>query len=597
MRPRYLVLTGGSPEERAAVGQWAASATGLTHRIERRTATILTNANCRCHAGGEEAALVGTLFRRGEVRPVEKLEAGDVRAMLASGGETLLSRFWGGYVAIVSTSQGIKLFRDPSAALPCYFARRGGMFGFASDAAMLVAAGLATIAFDWPAMGRQFFNAGVPVAATALSGVRELLPGFAVDVGAADERQTPSWSPWDHVDPAGGRSEELAERLARTVTECVQGWCSSRGRLLLSVSGGVDSSIVAACIAGAGLDAFCLTIYGEDAAGDERAYARALCDHFGLKLLERPDRLEDIDIATPYAPHLPRPVGRSQALSYEKNHVEAAAEFGAGAFVTGNGGDSVFGYSQSAGAIADLYLSRGLTPALAAATRDVVRQTGCSIFEAAAAALRLASGPRSYQVRPERTYLHPDLIASLEAEPPAHPWLEAPRNAMPGKAAHIASILRVQHCLEPGRSRFLPVINPLMSQPIMELCLGIPSWLWREGGRDRAVARTAFAARLPRLVAERRVKGGPDGFGARVLARYRSQIRERLLGGHLASRFILDRQALEQVLGEQRPTLGEERVRLFQLLNAEAWIESWMGVQREPVGLARADPPAVISDG
>ena len=38
-------------------------------------------------------------------------------------------------------------------------------------------------------------------------------------------------------------------------------------------------------------------------------------------------------------------------------------------------------------------------------------------------------------------------------------------------------------------------ISPLFSQPLMELCLRIPTYVLTEGGWDRAVARRAFYAR------------------------------------------------------------------------------------------------------
>ncbi|MGK4422636.1 asparagine synthase-related protein, partial [Klebsiella pneumoniae] len=58
----------------------------------------------------------------------------------------------------------------------------------------------------------------------------------------------------------------------------------------------------------------------------------------------------------------------------------------------------------------------------------------------------------------------------------------------------------------------LPTVSPLLSQPLVETCLGVPSWLWFEGGRNRVVARRAFAGDLPADVIWRRSKGTPDSF-------------------------------------------------------------------------------------
>jgi asparagine synthase (glutamine-hydrolysing) len=360
------------------------------------------------------------------------------------------------------------------------------------------------------------------------------------------------------------------------VTQCVQGWASTCGKLVLSVSGGLDSSIVAACLKGAGApDVHCVTMFGDDAEGDEREYARGLCEALGLPLTECHYRVEDVDIGAPLGAHQPRPFGRTQSYAYEQAHLAVARNIGADAFMTGNGGDNVFGYSQSAAAIADRVMSEGVGPGLFGTLRDVCRQTGCSMIEAGLSALRTGRAAPSYRWRPIEDLLHPDILESLRALELTHSWLEAPPGSLPGKAAHIAALLRVLPNLHPGRSQHAPVLNPLVSQPVMEACLAIPSWQWRAGGFDRAVARAAFRGDLPDLIARRRGKGGPSGFTVQLLAHYRPAIRERLLDGHLAAQRIIDAQAVERVLADERPIIGEERTRLLTFLSVEAWLGFW----------------------
>ena len=169
-----------------------------------------------------------------------------------------------------------------------------------------------------------------------------------------------------------------------------------------------------------------------------------------------------------------------------------------------------------------------------------------------------------------------------------HPWLDAPASGLPGKAAHISSILRVQPNLEASRGYHLPVLSPLMSQPIIEACLGIPTWEWRTGGRDRSLARRAFAGDLPPVVLNRRVKGTPSRFAAQLLDHFRRSIRDRLLGGRLAAHQIIDAIAVEQVLEGERPVPDLERIRILELVNAEAWIEHWASRSGTP-GPGEAD--------
>jgi asparagine synthase (glutamine-hydrolysing) len=178
----------------------------------------------------------------------------------------------------------------------------------------------------------------------------------------------------------------------------------------------------------------------------------------------------------------------------------------------------------------------------------------------------------------------------------AHAWLDAPAAtaALPGKAGHIAALLRAQQTLEPGRSRHAPVLNPLLSQPLVEACLAIPSWEWRAGGIDRAVARHAFARDLPDSILRRRVKGGPDGFCAEIIRHHRPRIRVRLLDGRLANHRLIDREAVDVLLGGARPIPGEMQVRILDLLDTEAWLDSWsarLAAITPPVAPGAATPP------
>jgi asparagine synthase (glutamine-hydrolysing) len=578
MSPRYLLVVGDDRRDRPDLLQSLSRRTGLAPAFSSPQVAALANSGCRCIALGEAGCIVGSLFQRnGPARPLTGLTQNEAVSVAGSGGRALLSTFWGGYVAAIAGLDTVRILRDPSGTFPCYYAIGDGITLFASDAEILVAAN-APVEIDYEEVGRQVYRAFVPVPATALRGIRELLAGFTLRVST--NNQESSWSPWDHVVDRDDEPADAAARLRRIVQHSIHSWASTRSRLLLSVSGGLDSSIIAACLARAGADTVCLTMFADDPAGDERTFARALCEHLGMPLIERPYRLEDIDITEPLAAHLPRPRDRTQANAYERVHLEVASETGADAFVTGNGGDNVFGYSQSAAPVADRYLAEGLRSGMVRSLLDVCRQTGCSIFDAMGQAWRLAHRPPAHHVRPTPLFLHPDFAAAIGPAELRHPWLDAPSHALPGKAAHISTILRVQPNLEASRGAHLPVLSPLLSQPIIEACLRIPSWEWRAGGRDRSLARRAFGADLPPAVLNRRVKGTPSRFAARLLDHFRGPIRERLLGGRLAAHRIIDVAAVEQLLTGERPVPDLERVRILELVNAEAWIDHWVGRAR-----------------
>ena len=576
MSPRYLLIVGEDSRAMAEALERRSRLPGFRVAYSNRLLAALVNPSCQCIPVGEGGCILGTLFHRhGPAERLKALAESETASIAASDGQALLSAFWGGYVAAIASSDTVRVMRDPSGLFPCYYTKHRGLNLFASDAEILVECGAEPVSIDLEEIGRQLYRAFVPVPATALRPVHELFAGFALRIRAAPGDQEPCWSPWDHVEIRAEDSEAAAERLFRTVQHCVRAWASTRERLLLGVSGGLDSSIIAACLSKAGQETLCLTMFAGDPEGDERMFARAICDSAGLPLIERPFRLEDVDIEQPLAAHLPRPRDRTQAIAAERVHQTVASEIGADAIMTGNGGDNVFGYSQSAAAIADRYLTEGFGSGVVASLFDVCRQTGCSLFDAFRRAWRLAHRPEGYRVRPNPLFLHPELVAKLGRGDLDHPWLAAPAGALPGKAAHIANILRIQPNLEPLLGYQYELLNPLMSQPIVELCLGVPAWEWRAGGRDRALARRAFARDLPPIIINRRIKGGPSRFAARLLDHFRCPIRERLLGGRLAAQRIIDSKALEQVLNGERPVPNLERVRILELVSAEAWIDHW----------------------
>jgi asparagine synthase (glutamine-hydrolysing) len=127
----------------------------------------------------------------------------------------------------------------------------------------------------------------------------------------------------------------------------------------------------------------------------------------------------------------------------------------------------------------------------------------------------------------------------------------------------------------PGmEERVQPCVAPLLSQPLMELSLRIPAYVLTNGGRDRAVARAAFAAELPPEILRRRAKGTGNGFLEEVIWRHIDSARELLLDGFLVSAGFVDRARLEAVLSGGPTRVGSGVVELAIYLDVEKWVQS-----------------------
>ena len=107
--------------------------------------------------------------------------------------------------------------------------------------------------------------------------------------------------------------------------------------------------------------------------------------------------------------------------------------------------------------------------------------------------------------------------------PEPHPWLRPHPSLGPGKADQIRMIAGIHHFLTDPAPLAPASLHPLLAQPLIELCLRIPSWLWMSGGRDVAL-----------------VIGGSDGVAPDVLARADETLAlSRLTLAHRLARLVL----------------------------------------------------------
>jgi asparagine synthase (glutamine-hydrolysing) len=148
--------------------------------------------------------------------------------------------------------------------------------------------------------------------------------------------------------------------------------------------------------------------------------------------------------------------------------------------------------------------------------------------------------------------------------------------------------VQVFHCTIPFLFRDpLPIagdpenVNPLVSQPIIEMCLKIPTYFHANGDRDRALARRAFSQNLPHDVLCRTWKGGVEGHAKAMLMHNLGFFRELLLDGLLVKRGILDRSRLEIALSG-RPTKSDAfNTEVFDYVGIEAWLQAWGGAENK----------------
>ena len=579
MATRFLALLGADPARLAATTDAILARTHLSRALAHPDFVLLADPLSRLvMTADRNLAVVGRLFARNEpggARP-DSLPG---NGALWSASE-ILGSYWGQYVAFIRRSgrmPAIEILRDPSGGLPCYMFEHRGVTIVCSDIDIALQSGCFTPSLDWSIVFQCLWVVALRTDATALAGFREIPCGQSLVWGAAESGLVERWSPWDHVGRYAGHSDEaLCERLRSTIRTCVTDLAGCFDHIMHCLSGGLDSSIVAVCLAEGRVPVTTMNLLSRGHQGDERHYAEAVARHCGMDLIEHRYSVDDVDIDQSSALHLPRPVGAAGRLAFDRAGSALASAVKANAQFSGNGGDNVFCFLKSVTPVIDRARREGWGSGTWRTVLDVSRLTDTGVGTVLRHVVRKwKPTTRGYRWRTHALFLDADGIAQ-HARDAHHPWLSAPPGALAGDAAHVAAVLLPFNYIEGHpRDAASELVTPLLSQPIMELCLGIPSWRWCVGGRDRALVRRAFADDLPAIVTERKSKGGPAGFYQQIVEQRGTAVREHLQDGLLAAHGFLDRAAIDAYFQQSEFRSADEYVRILSLSDAESWARAW----------------------
>jgi asparagine synthase (glutamine-hydrolysing) len=525
---------------------------------------------CRIRPWGPHGVLIGEVY-----------DAGDGSALRGPMGASadpdqaardLVRRAFGRYVAI-QTAPEAWAFRDPSGGVECLAWRNGDIQVVAGDLAAAPARLRPRhMGLNWDAIGRGLAGAAAAAAELPLAGLRDSPPGALLRLSDDGVPPKAIWRP--EIFAAARRREtpsQLAEELTHRVDLAVGALVGSRARVVAEVSGGLDSAIVAGALQRLGLaDRVVAWVnhHADRPEGDERAYARKVTERLGVRLTTahlpvRP--LTEADFtAVAQGPRLPFNALVPLRDADLASRLEAA---GAQALVSGQGGDAIFFQMPTADILADELQARGLAGLGGADVPALARWLRRSCWSVMGEALRRAPAP-SGESEIAR-------VARLDAER-IHPWVRDAMRLAPAKRRQILGLANIHvangACRASARAELL---YPLAAQPVIEFCLAVPAAVLTHGGRERALARAAFAESLPPEVRHRRKKGELTAFHAQTVAASLGFLRDYLLGGCLAEAGVLDRRRLERVLNADHLLWRAGAGDVLMAAATEAWVRHW----------------------
>ena len=504
--------------------------------------------------GAASGAVFGRLFRRtstlAPAAPLADLDREAARRIVGSHGASLLTDYWGAYLAFLATDRGMVVLTEPTASIPCFYARARGVTFVFSHFERCPLPDWIRFEPDLDFIAMLLAYDKIQTGQSGLRGVCELAGGCRLNVFGGQVREDALWDPrrvaLERFEPAPA---EAADSLRQTVSCVVRAWGQACPHLALNLSGGLDSAIVAACLMQdpGGLDV--RAVHFRLGGGDppEANQARAVAEHLGIDLAECL-----VDPAEP----LPPPDGHPMSVRPFREFLGRTADTErrralglAGRTVfTGQGGDHLFLESRDPLIFADYLRCHGPGRRAAHELLSAARLSGDSVWQVLAASLS-----------------------------------RAPAGLPPAKFAQVAGLAHMVQIREslasPGSDE---TVHPLISQPLVELCLQLPAYLLCRGGRARGLVREAFAGRLPDQVRLRRSKGDASRFYGEQLKANRDLLADTLMNGTLVAHGLIDRADVEAAL---RPgsygvdTFGRTILVCYVI---EAWLSGWLRRRRAP---------------
>lgn len=569
--------------------------------------------------------ILGRLFdrQRSACSGPTEVTLGDAEAVaiVSSAGQRLVDRYWGSYFAVIydEATNRHHVFRDPIGTLPCYHLKHAGadiFFSHIDDCLRLLPVSLS--------VNRRFltnwlFYQTVPCDETGLENLRQLPRGERLTLSQTDAVYSRVWDPTKFAaDASFHQPLEAAHALRATVQNAVDAWASCYRRITHKLSGGLDSAIVAGCLAHSpsrpqvtyfnmsvdmepgdqryhfpGVDpttaAKIRALLGQ---GDERYFARLVAERWNTPLIEsRRDPAMDLT-RLDRAPSTAAPSMYFTSMETDDAELELIANHGTEAFFSGQAGDSVLlasmqplpamDHAYMHGITADLWRQIVISSALSKESLwSVVRKTAKhGLFR------RPYSGPLPVLDRP--TLLNRELVPTLRQEELESNLarLAASSSLPPGKRNHIQGVVCAYYDFVFHSGNGADHVDPLNSQPVWELMLQIPTYTALTGGVSRGLARQAFADVLPAEIRKRQTKGTGTPFYQQLLRRNRGYLRERLVDGLLVNQGFLDRRKLIDCLAMDEPAVVLPATTLLGYLAAEIWLQRWstgtQGISSQP---------------
>jgi len=511
-------------------------------------------------------------------------------------GERCVERLEGMFALAVwdERRRRLVLARDRMGKKPLFYHHGPTVFAFGSEIKALLAHGGITGDISLQALPQLFLHGYVPNPGTLYEGIVQLPPGHSLTVENGDEVRIRQYWDWTFPErPLEIGAREAAGRLRELLTAAVKRRLLADVPLGAFLSGGLDSSIVVAIMAGLTrqpVKTFSIGFAG-DRDFDETRYARLVAQRYGTAHTEFIVEPKAFDLLERLVHVHDGPFGDSSAIptyilsELTRRHVTVA--------LNGDGGDELFaGYLRFAAGV------------VAARTPQMVLRLG----RIATAWLPPVGGPRHPLRRAVRLFQNPDMpwlerfsswtsffhhdlrdlvldsvapdLSRLDRIAYFRPYLVAVQERSPlaqllylNAKTYLPDDLLVKMD-RASMAHALETRSPFLDRALMEYVAALPDNFKLRGRTTKWLLREAFRDVLPREILTR----NKMGFGVPLATWFRGELREPLqsllLEPTARLRRYIDVEHVRRLVAEHLSGRANVEQQLWLLLTFEVWLRS-----------------------
>jgi asparagine synthase (glutamine-hydrolysing) len=501
------------------------------------------------------------------------------------------------------------LARDRLGIKPLYWTRIGDSLLFGSEIKALLASGMVEARPNIEAIPELLGTRYVSGEETMFQGVRKLLPGHTLvwERGQIDVRQY--WDVPVGPDPAGIAEQDIVPRFRALLEESVRLRLMSDVPLGMFLSGGIDSSAIAAIMArlvDRRLQTF--SVGFRDHGFNELEHAREVARTIGADSHEILVDDHDFFSALPRLLwHEDEPIAHPSSIPL--HFVSALARRHATVVLTGEGSDELLaGYGKyprvtwnwRAGTIYE----RMVPPIVRAGIRRALPSVlpGRIGRYAARSFLAMDRTPESMcfdnfaaiRLADQQSLLATALgrgVTPGQAYGPslAHFWRPDAQSTLLDRLlyadmkTYLVELLMKQDQMSMAASIESRV--PFLDHELVEFAARLPDRWKLHRGATKRVLREAMKGVLPESILQRPKMGFPVPFASWTRGRWNSVMRDVLLDRRSRERGLIDPVAVDRLLRDHARGRTEGGDRIWSLLNLELWYRTFIdngGVQTLP---------------